>query len=72
MRVFTKILKPPFALLRKLGHLSVVHVDGTYLQGENVLECMHNREDTVALLEALGFTIHPDKSQLIPTQKICF
>ena len=54
------------------GHLLVVHVEDTYLQGENVLECMHNREDTVALLEALGFTIHPDKSQLIPTQKICF
>ena len=31
---------------------------------------MHNLEDTVALLQALGFTIHPDKSQLIPTQKI--
>ena len=57
-------------LYQDLGHLSVVHVDDTYLQGENVLECMHNREDTVALLEVLGFTIHPDKSQLMPTQKI--
>ena len=33
---------------------------------------MHNLEDTVALLQALCFTIHPDKSQLIPTQKITF
>ena len=51
MHVFTKILKPPFALLRKFGHLSVVYVDDTYLQGENFLECMHNLEDTVALLQ---------------------
>ena len=72
MRVFTKILKPPFALLRKFGHLSVVYVDDTYLQGENFLECMHNLEDRVALLQAFGFTIRPDKSQLIPTQKMTF
>ena len=32
MRVFTKILKPPFVLLRSLGHLYAVYVGGTYLQ----------------------------------------
>ena len=72
MRVFTKILKPSFALLRKFGHLSMGYVDDPYLQGENFLECLHNLEDTVALLQALGFTIDPDKSQLIPTQKMTF
>ena len=72
LRVFTKRLKLPFALLRKFEHLSVVYVDDTYLQGENFLECIHNLEDTVALLQALGFTIHPDKSQLLPIQKMAF
>ena len=59
MPVFTKFLKPPFALLRKLGHLSVVYVDDTYLQGKSFLECMHNLDHTVA---------HVDKPQLITTQ----
>ena len=72
MRVFTKILKLPFTLLRKFGHFSAVYVDDTYLQGENLFECMHNLEDTVALFQALGFIIHHEKSQLIPTQKTTF
>ena len=48
------------------------NVADTYLKGGNFLESMHKLEDTVALLQALCFTIHPDKSQLIPTQKITF
>ena len=47
-----------------------MYVDDTYLQGENILECMHNLEDTVALLQALGFIKHPDKLKIIPIQKI--
>ena len=72
IRVFTKILKPPFALWRKLGHFSVVYVDYTYIEDERFLECMYNLEDTVALLQALGSIHTPDKSQLIPTQKMMF
>ena len=37
MCFFTKIIKPPFALLRKLGHLSVGYIDDTYLQGEDTV-----------------------------------
>ena len=39
MRVFTKVLKPPFAYLRTQGHLSVVYVDDTYLQGDTYSQC---------------------------------
>ena len=35
-------------------------------------ECQQNVHDTVALLLSLGFTIHPDKSVLKPTQAIIF
>ena len=31
---------------------------------------MHNLENTVALLQAPGFNINPDKLQLIPTQNM--
>ena len=35
VRVFTKTLIPPFAKLRSEGHLSVVYVDDTLLQGDS-------------------------------------
>ena len=72
MRVFTNVLKPLFALLRKLGHLPVAYVDDIHPQDENFLESVYNLEDIVAQLQALDLTIHPDKSQLIPTQKMKF
>ena len=72
MRVFTKILKPPFAVLRQAGHLSCVYVDDSYLQGDTYSECQQNVHDTIELLLSLGFTIHPDKSVLKPTQVIIF
>ena len=34
MRLFTKMLKPPFAKLREQGYLSVLYVDDTLLYGE--------------------------------------
>ena len=59
MRIFTKILKPPFSHLRSRGHTSIVYVDDTYLQSDSYEQCCANIEDTVNLLRSLGFTIHP-------------
>ena len=70
MRIFTKNLKPVYANLRQKGHLSVVFVDDSYLQGET--ECLEAVEAAIALLEYLGFTIHEAKSILKPTQRIEF
>ena len=67
-----KFLKPPFAVLRQSGHLSCVYADDSYLQGDTYSECQQTVHDTVALLLSLGFTIHPDKSVLKPTQVIIF
>lgn len=72
MRVFTKITKVPFSKLRQEGHISVVYVDDSYLQGDTYQACMVNILDTVNLLRGLGFTIHAEKSVLIPHQKITF
>ena len=72
MRVFTKLLKPPFSILRSHGYLSVVFVDDSYLQGHTFSTCEDNVNATVDLLQSLGFTIHPGKSVLVPTQKIEF
>ena len=70
MRTFTKILKPPFKVLREEGDLSVVYVDDVYLQGDTHGECCKNILATLNLLLSLGFTIKCSKSIFEPTQKI--
>ena len=72
VRVFTKVLTPPFKYLRSKGHLSVKYNDDSLLLGETFKICFKNIRATNALLRELGFTIHPEKSALIPTQQIIF
>ena len=72
MRIFTKILKPSFSVLRRKGHESVVFVDDTYLQGDNFEDCRQNGISTMNLLRQLGFKIQNEKSVLIPTPSIQF
>ena len=71
-RKFTKLLKPAYSHLRKLGHLSVSHIDDSYLQGDDYADCANNVLATLRLFDLLGFTCHPDKSSLVPKQQITF
>ena len=71
-RQSTKLLKPVFSSLRKLGHISVVYIDDTWLTSEDYISCVTNIAETITLLDRLGFVIHPEKSILIPTQEITF
>ena len=68
MRVF----KPPFSILRSYGYLSVIFFDDSYLQGHTFSTCEDNVNTTVDVLQFLRFTIHPEKSVLVPTQEIEF
>ena len=72
VRVFTKVLTPQFKYLRSKGHLPVKYVDGSLLLGETLEICYKNIRATVALLRELGFTIHLEKSALVPAQQIIF
>jgi len=67
-RVFTKILKPIFATLRKKGLLSTVYIDDSCLLGASFGKWEENIWSTMKLLDNLGLTIHPTKSVLVPTQ----
>jgi hypothetical protein len=71
-RKFTKLLKPAFAYLRKHGHTSVVFIDDSWLKSAQYNDCIENIVATLSLLDKLGFTVHPEKSILIPTQRIVF
>ena len=71
-RKFTKILKPPFANLRLLGHIISGYLDDSFLQGKTYDACVKNTIDTIIMLDKLGFVIHPDKSAFLPKQIIVF
>ena len=68
MRVF----KPPFSILRSHGYLSVVFFDNSYLQGHTFSTCEDHVNATVDGFQFLGFTIHPERSVLVPAQEIEF
>ncbi|CAG2208359.1 unnamed protein product [Mytilus edulis] len=69
-RIFTKILKVVFSKLRSKGHCNTPYIDDSLLVSKTFSGCQSNIIDTVQLLDHLGFTIHPDKSVLQPTQII--
>ena len=71
-RLFTKILKPVYAMLHQMGRLNVGYITDSYLQRENKEDCQANISDTCDLFSKLGFTLHPVKSVLKPVQVLTF
>ncbi|CAB3236153.1 unnamed protein product [Arctia plantaginis] len=71
-RVFTKIMKEVIAYLRKQGHKSVVYLDDMLCIGNNYDVCLTNVQETLRLLECLGFIVNYTKSLLTPSQKCKF
>ena len=67
MKVFTKLLKPSFSILRNYGYLSGVFTGNSYLEGYGFSIYEGNINATVNLSQSLGFIIHPAKSVLTPT-----
>ena len=72
MRVFNKVLKPPFAYLREQGLSSVVYVGDALLGRDTFEECQDNVFSTLTCLEDLGFYIHQQKSIFTLTQDIIY
>lgn len=71
-RLFTKLLKPVYSTLRQNGHVNSSYIDDSFLSGGSFKGCLVNVDDTVNLLEHVGFMINVDKSVLIPTKKLKF
>ena len=71
-RVFTKIMKPLYSILRQRGHLLSGYIDDLFLQGAgddpDLTMCTENIVDTVDVVTKAGLTIHPEKLVLTPTQ----
>ena len=67
-RKFTKLLKPIFSILRKQGHISVGYIDDSWLMGETFVLCVNNVIDILISFDETGFVVHPEKSDLLPSQ----
>ena len=71
-RIFTKLLKPALARLREDGVLLVIYIDDIILFADDTQTLLVFIQRAITLLQSLGFTIHSDKSQLAPSQRVSF
>lgn len=71
-RIFTKILKPVAAFLRRKSIRILIYLDDFLLLAATMEEAVENTQLVVTLLHSLGFTVNLQKSLLIPTQVITF
>jgi hypothetical protein len=71
-RMFTKVLKPVCATLRKLGIQMVIYLDDMIFIHNDPVSLTAQTQTAVWLLQRLGFMINWEKSQLRPTQVIDF
>ncbi|KAM0736382.1 Gag-Pol polyprotein [Formica fusca] len=67
--VFTKLLKPVAAYLRKQGFASVFYMDDILIIGRSYEKCVINIRETTKLLQELEFRINEEKSLTVPTQR---
>ncbi|XP_066600023.1 uncharacterized protein [Prorops nasuta] len=70
--IFSKVMKPVMGLLRERGFLSVIYLDDILCVGRSNEVCQSNTEETIALLEFLGFIVNYKKSVLKPSQRCTF
>ena len=68
--IFIKLMKPVLSSLRKEEHQVMNYLDDFFLVGDTFEECRDAVINSCDLLIELGFSIHPDKSQFIPVQKM--
>lgn len=70
--VFTKIMKVVVRFLRKKGFSSVIYLDDFLCIENSFKKCSQNVNQTIKLLETLGFIINYLKSELYPSNQCKF
>ena len=71
-RVFTKILRPVMAVLRRRGIRCIIYIDDLLLLSQSKEELVEITKEVLDLLRLLGFVINWVKSILTPCQTILF
>ena len=70
--VFTKLLKTPMTLLRRIGVRLVIYLDDILIIGRTREETIALRDTLILLLQCLGMVINQKKSVMTPVQEIEF
>ena len=71
-RMFTKLMKVPMALLRRLNIRAIVFLDDILVIASTEEEAVMARDTLIYILQSLGFMVNVEKSELNPTQKLEF
>jgi len=69
---FTKIMRVPVALLRRLGIRLIIYLDDILILNQSKVDIMSDLSTVLSLLEGLGFLINHQKSVMQPTQQMEF
>ena len=70
--IFTKVTKPLKAFLHSLGARSIWYLDDILIIGSSREECLRHVDETLRLLERVGFIVNVAKSSLTPSQHFRF
>ena len=70
--IFTKILKVPISLLRRLQVRVIIYLDDMLLMSQTLEELLISRDKIIFLLTQLGLVINWKKSILVPVQQTEF
>ena len=70
--VFTKLLKVPISLLRKLNVRIIIYLDDMLLMASSLEDLLMARDTLIFILQHLGFLINIKKSYLEPTSTLEF
>ena len=65
-RIFTKLLKVPIAILRRLKIRLMIYLDDILLLAPTKEGVIKDRDTAIYLLEGLGFVINYNKSVMTP------
>ena len=70
--IFTKIMKPIMRYIRLRNFSSVIYLDDILCIGSSFEKCKENVDQTISILQSLGFLVNFRKSNINPSKKCKF
>ena len=70
--IFTKLMKVPISLLRRLNSRLIIYLDNMLIMARSVQELIFHQDTVIYFKQNLGFVLNLKKSVLEPYQKIEF
>lgn len=71
-RIFTKLIAPIFAFVRRQGGQCFPYLDDSFIFGFSFEECENTTKLLAEVFKQLGFTVNESKSELVPSQTLTF